>query len=290
MGRKIISSNQTKVEQGKVLYKIQKRYIPPFLDDIPVIRGSDEDVCRILDQENFSIDETAKEWESGNIKLPFSKVAFEITKEIPVKNIKTAYKAQFVINGVTADVIYGTRHDDEDEDFHPILQYKAYIDKYRLVNTDITVSRECCKMFGEDTILHIVQIFFETESWREIQETFFITMSYLAAYKNIQKIDKTEIKSQHYVQPGKPKDKVISLSNTNNTENIITIGKTMTINLNEAIRHIKHYNLRKPCEFQFQRRGHWAQSKKTGKRWWVREAVVNADKPPKKTVYKIDME
>lgn len=73
-------------------------------------------------------------------------------------------------------------------------------------------------------------------------------------------------------------------------ERTVNKERTIYITTDEKTNRIKRVGeiQRRSCDYQFTRRGHWARSKKTGKRWWVREAVVNADKPIKETVYKIN--
>lgn len=288
MGKKIISHNEYLQEpkENETIYRIQKRYLPPFLEDIPVIRAKDEDICKILDLENYSVEQAAEEWSSGNAHLPFKAVAMEITIPVPEKDISTTYKAQFVINdNGTMDIVWGTRQGSEK--FEPILKYNVFIDRYRLVSDTFIMNKEQCQKFGEEQVLTIAKRFSQNDMWRDIQETFFIIMSYLSMYKHTKVVSPIYEKETQNI--AKTRKTSSDSTRKSNPEAIRKISLSPVINLEETIKYIRHYSSKRPCEYQFQRRGHWAQSKKTGKKWWVREATVNADKPPKRTVYKLDI-
>lgn len=92
--------------------------------------------------------------------------------------------------------------------------------------------------------------------------------------------DETETRQQNkMIKENKIQNKVISL------------GKQRIINLADITTKLTSpTRTNKPCEFSFTRRGHWAYSHKTGKKWWVSETVVNKDKPRKQTRYKIDID
>lgn len=77
----------------------------------------------------------------------------------------------------------------------------------------------------------------------------------------------------------------------NKQNNVISLGKQRIINLADITTKLTSpTRTNKPCEFSFTRRGHWAYSHKTGKKWWVSETVVNKDKPRKQTRYKLDID
>ena len=291
MRKKIISHNEPLREprDGEIMFKIQKRYLPPFLEDIPVIRAKDEDVCRILDLEDYSIEQAAKEWSSGDVHLPFKTVATEITMFVPEKNVSSTYRAQFTINdNGTMDIVWGTRHGVGN--FEPILKYSVFIDRYKLTSDTFLMSKEQCQKFGEEQVLNVAKSFFEQDMWREIQETFFITMSYLSTYKNTKAVSPIyEREPQSAANTSKTGKTSADPKRNSGPETIRKISVSPVIDLGDAIKYIRHYSSKRPCEYQFQRRGHWAQSKKTGKKWWVKEATVNADKPPKRTVYELDV-
>lgn len=170
---------------------------------------------------------------------------------------------------------------------HPILKYNVFIDRYRLVSDTFIMNKEQCQKFGEEQVLTIAKRFSQNDMWRDIQETFFITMSYLSMYKHTKAVSPIyEKETQNIVRTRKTSS---DSTRKSNPEAIRKISLSPVINLEETIKYIRHYSSKRPCDYQFQRRGHWAQSKKTGKKWWVREATVNADKPPKRTVYKLDI-
>ena len=291
MRKKIISHNEPLREprDGEIMFKIQKRYLPPFLEDIPVIRAKDEDVCRILDLEDYSIEQAAKEWSSGDVHLPFKTVATEITMFVPEKNVSSTYRAQFTVNdNGTIDIVWGVRRGAEI--FSPVLKYSVFIDKYRIANATFLVSKEACQKLGEEPVINIAKSFLKQNMWMQVQETFFIIMSYLSTYKHTKAVSPIyERESQPVADTSKTRKTSANPKTNSEAETIRKISASPVIDLGDAMKYIRHYGAKKPCEYQFQRRGHWAQSKKTGKKWWVKEATVNADKPPKRTVYELDV-
>lgn len=87
----------------------------------------------------------------------------------------------------------------------------------------------------------------------------------------------------------KKENKAVSQNNKIKKDNVISLTKQRIIRLSDITMNKKTSEaIKKTCEYSFTRRGHWAHSHKTNKKWWVSETVVNKDKPRKQTRYRLD--
>lgn len=253
--------------------QLKARYIEPFADDLPVVKTTTQEIV--------NIDEMLREKAIDN-QIALSDFVLELDEEDD--NIRNITILQFKFSSETQElnVKFGFKAKG-DEDNMTCLRWTSDALTKELKGK-VFVSKELINSMLEDDLNELLKnLLVDDALYPKALRMFEVVNNYIVSNDRV--IYKTSNATVENNADVKKKQYTNKLHKKSENIQPISLGKATVINLSDVHRTVTY---RKPCEYQFTRRGHWCHSKKTGKKWWVKEATINKDKPKKKTIYKLD--
>lgn len=250
---------------------LKERYVEPFSKELPIVKATT--------QELINIDNMLQE-KTIDTQIALSEFVLELDEDD--KNIRNITVLQFKFSSETQtlNVKFGFRTRKE-EDSMTCLQWTSDIVTKALIGK-VFISKELVKSMLEDDLNNLIKnLLIDDALYPKALRMFSVVNAYIALndrveYKTSSASINNNANKKHYTK---------KLQQRSDNTHTISLAKPTVINLSEIHRTTVHH---KSCEYQFIRRGHWRHIKKTGKKTWVKESIVNKDKPRKKTIYKLD--
>lgn len=258
-------------------FEFKNRYIEPMSEDIPLIKVNSEEL-KSLDKDISKKDREDMYLSVSKDTIPFKRVIIELDESTESLYItRTEYSFDTIKN--VLDCKWALKVNDDGFQ----LAFKWSVDfKTGGVIGKVFFSKELNQKMDLEKTEMFKKFAFETNClYKKTLNLYLFIMGYIL------KSDNVIYKEDAILQKQTGKQQITGIVNKNTTK-VIPLTKPTVIVISDVIKENNRTRIqRKSCDYQFSRRGHWARSKKTGKKWWVKEAIVNADKPLKQSIYKL---
>lgn len=243
----------------------KQRYMQSFSEDIPVIKTSLNHLEKIDENRQESLELLM------NNEPPFNHFKLEVEEWI--------FEYENKDDGIIVCKFGMTEQNTKD--IFPFFSWEYSFKKE--VYDKLQINKKLYEVMTKEEILELTQDMFseEVNMYSQTINIYIIVSGYL--------LSKERTYEEKMYEESKRSTSSVKKSNINSTAK-----QNKIIDLTKSARTIIYLNddydktsTRKKCAYQFTRRGHWAHSKKTGKKWWVKESKINKDKPKKQSTYKL---
>ncbi len=249
----------------------KQRYMQSFSEDIPVIKTSLGQLEKI-DENRQELLELLM-----NNNPPFNHFLLEV-EEWTLEGL-TVFEYENKGDGILS-CKFGMTEQNTKEVF-PFFSWEHNFKKDTY--SKLQINKKLYEVMTKEEVLELTQEMFseKVNMYSQTINIYVIVSGYLLSKERTYE-EKVYKESKRPVSTVK-KSNIDSTSKQNRIIDLTKNARTI-IYLNDDYNKT---NNRRKCEYQFTRRGHWAHSKKTGNKWWVRESKINKDKPKKQSTYKL---